>query len=123
MTTTQIVLGLTAQAVGVLATLAGFSKWVLRRVVVDHDQAKTLDRIAAWFPEERPDASESLPVRVDKTREIATEALALASDVGARLDSHLTAEEHDRSEGLKVRRDFEGKILDRLTAIERRIPA
>lgn len=123
MTTTEIVIGLIAQGVAVLATLAGFSKWVLRRVVVDHDQAKTLDRIAAWFPEERPDASESLPIRVDKTREIATEALALATDVGTRLDRHLTAEELDRSEGLKDRRKFEGKILERLEGIERRIPA
>lgn len=123
MTTTQILVGLAVQAVGVLATLAGFSKWVLRRVVVDHDQAQTLDRIAAWFPEERPDASESLPMRVDKTREIATEALALASDVGYRLDAHLTAEEHDRTEGVKDRRAFEKEIVTRLTEIERRIPA
>jgi len=107
-----------AQAVAIIAGITGLVRWLLNRHLTDSTQTATLERIAAWFPHETPDAPESLPSKVDRVAGVATEALEVARTTGADLVMHMREEERLRVADAEDRQQRQGRIddlLDQLT--------
>jgi len=88
--------------------------------VDDFVDRSTLERVAAWFPAETPDAPESLPAKVDRGIVVADRALVVAEQTKADLLAHMTEENELRRVDFAVReqrqiaQDVRDERLDRL---------
>ena len=115
----ELAAALTAQAVAIVAGIAAFLRWFLAQHVSDVEQARTLDRVASWFPDQTPGAPESLPAKVDRVEAIGIEALQVASQTGSDLLAHMQEEERLRREDSELRAERQAqldRLLDQLTA-------
>jgi hypothetical protein len=111
----ELAVALAAQAVAILGAAAALGRWYLGQQLADHDAGSTLDRIASWFPEQTPDAPESLPAKVDRVEALGTQALAVAEQNASDLLAHMQEEERLRRADAEIRTARQAQ-LDELLA-------